>query len=70
MKKKFFYLLLVGAIVSLSSCDSHTCGACDEVYFGDGWVQFGGCYTVEDAGLEGFQSEYCSKKCCMRGPGY
>jgi len=60
MKKKLFYLLLVGAIFSLSSCgESHTCSWCGETYFGEGYAKAFNVCAKSEIGI------FCSEKCCF-----
>ena len=71
MKKKLFYLLVVGAIVSLSSCrGAHECQSCDTSFLGKGYVKdWGSCKKATDEQSH-YTERYCSSKCCFRGPGY
>ena len=66
MKKKLFYLLLVGAICSLSSCgDPQTCYGCGDTFYGKGYSgMFRSCVKVKSG-----QGSYCSPSCCRNYPG-
>ncbi|MDC0249388.1 hypothetical protein OAK24_00740 [Flavobacteriales bacterium] len=61
---KLFYLLIAGAIVSLSSCNSgpaDTCYWCGKTYYGDGYAP----KPFENDCFKTPISTRCSKKCCM-----
>ncbi|MBC8266951.1 MAG: hypothetical protein H8E84_08310 [Flavobacteriales bacterium] len=66
MKKKLFYLLVVGAIFSLSSCsESHKCYGCGDSFTGKGYSgAFRSCVKVKSG-----QGSYCSSSCCYNSPG-
>ena len=64
MKKKITYLLIIGAIVSLSSCsEPQTCTACKGTFYNKGYTHMMGAPCPE---VKTGQGEFCSKECCWK----